>query len=62
MVIYWDENSLPRTIQEVKDIVSIIADKDNIINKLPKIKVYNIGVSTAKNISFNFYNIDSYHL
>lgn len=56
VAISWDENGLPCITQEVEDMVSKIADKDTIINELPQIKVYNIGVGTAKNISFNWDN------
>lgn len=52
--ISWDKNGLPCITQEAEDIVSKIADEDTIINKLPQIKIYNIGVGTAKNISFNW--------
>ena len=54
VAISWDKNGLPCITQEVKDIVSKIADEDTIINKVPQIKIYNIGVGTAKNISFNW--------
>lgn len=52
--ISWDKNGLPCITQEANDIVSKIADEDTIINKLPQIKIYNIGVGSAKNISFNW--------
>ncbi len=52
--ISWDKNGLPCITQEAEDIVSKLADEDTIINKLPQIKIYNIGVGTAKNICFNW--------
>lgn len=54
VAISWDKNGLPCITQEVQDIVSKTADEDTIINKLPQLKVCNIGVGTAKNISFNW--------
>lgn len=54
VAISWDKNGLPCITQEAEDIVSKMADDDTIINKLPQIKIYNIGVGTAKNISFNW--------
>lgn len=54
VAISWDKNGLPNITQEVKDIVSKMAEEDTIINKLPQIKIYNIGVGTAKNISFSW--------
>lgn len=54
VAISWDKNGLPCIIQEAEDFVSKIADEDTIINKPPQIKIYNIGVGTAKNISFNW--------
>lgn len=54
VAISWNKNGLPNITQEAKDIVLKMADKDTIINKLPQIKVYNIGVGTAKNISINW--------
>ncbi len=56
VAVSWDKNGLPCINQEVQDIVSKMADEDTILNKLPQIKVYNIGVGTAKNISFNWDN------
>lgn len=53
VAISWDKNGLPCITQEAENIVSKMAD-DTIINKLPQIKIYNIGVGTAKNISFNW--------
>lgn len=54
VAISWDKNGLPCITQEAKDTISTTADKNTIINKLPQIKIYNIGVGTAKNISFNW--------
>lgn len=54
VAISWDKNGLPCITQEAEDIVSKMADEDIIINQFPQIKVYNIGVGTAKNISFNW--------
>lgn len=54
VAISWDKNGLPFTSQEAKNIVSKLADENIIINELPQIKVYNIGVGTAKNISFRW--------
>lgn len=54
VAISWDENGLPYIPQEVQDIVSKISDENTIANKLPQLKVYNIGVGTAKNISFHW--------
>lgn len=54
VAISWDKNGLPCITPEIEDIVSKMADEDIIINKLPQIKIYNIGVGTAKNISFNW--------
>lgn len=54
VAISWDKNGLPSITQDAKDVVSKIADKDTIINESPQIKIYNIGVGTAKNISFNW--------
>lgn len=56
VAISWDKNGLPCITQEAKDITAKIADEDTIINKLPHMKVYNIGVGTAKNISFTWEN------
>lgn len=54
VAISWDKNGRPCITQEAEDIVSKLADEGTILNKLPQIKVYNIGVGTAKNISFNW--------
>lgn len=54
VAISWDKNGLPCITQEVKNISTKIVDEDIIINKVPQIKIYNIGVGTAKNISFNW--------
>ncbi len=56
VAISWDKNGLLCIPPEVEDIVSKMVDEDITINKLPQIKIYNIGAGTAKNISFNWNN------
>lgn len=52
VAISWDKNGLPFISQEAKNTVPKLVDENTIINGLPQIKVYNIGVGTAKNVSF----------
>ena len=50
LINVWDKNGLPCITQEAEDIVSKLADEDTIINKLPQIKIYNIGVGLKESI------------
>lgn len=54
IAISWDKNGLLNTSQETEDIISEISNENTNINKLPQIKIYNIGVGTAKNITLNW--------
>lgn len=55
VAIAWDKNGLPYDISE-EDIetISKIIDEKTILNSLPTMKVYNIGVGTAKDITFEW--------
>lgn len=53
VAISWDSNESPFISEEVETIISkMITDNDIKINALPKLKIYNIGVGTAKDITF----------
>ena len=53
VAIAWNENGLPYISNEAKTIFSkMIKDNNTQVNALPQIKVYNIGVGTAKDITF----------
>ncbi|GLC79673.1 hypothetical protein [Lacrimispora brassicae] len=56
VAIAWDENGLPINISdETKDIVSKMINEENTqLNILPQLKIYNIGVGTAKDITFTW--------
>lgn len=54
VAIAWNKNGLLDTniSDETKQIISKIANTDTQINVLPQLKIYNIGVGTAKDITF----------
>lgn len=56
VAIAWDKNGLPYTNTDDLDVITKLTDEDTVINKLPQIKIYNIGVGTAKDISFEWNN------
>ena len=56
VAIAWDKNGLPCTNTDDLDVITKFTDEDTVINKLPQIKIYNIGVGTAKDISFEWNN------
>ena len=53
VAIAWDENGLPYISDEAEAAFSkMINDNNTQVNTLPQIEVYNIGVGTAKDITF----------
>lgn len=47
----WDSNdSITDTDEEMKNILSKTVREDTVINDVPQLKIYNIGVGTAKDI------------
>lgn len=53
VAIAWDENGLPYITDEADVAFSkMINDNNTQVNVLPQIEVYNIGVGTAKDITF----------
>lgn len=55
--ISWDSNGLPFANKEIEENISkLIKDEDVIINSPPKLKIYNTGVGTARDISFVWNN------
>lgn len=54
VAIAWDKNGLPYISEEDLETISKMIDENTIINQLPQMKVYNIGVGTAKNITFEW--------
>lgn len=54
VAIAWDKNDLPYISEEDLETISKAIDENTIINKLPQMKVYNIGVGTAKDITFKW--------
>lgn len=54
VAIAWNKNGLLDTniSDETKQIISKIANTDTQINVPPQLKIYNIGVGTAKDITF----------
>lgn len=56
LAISWDKNGLPSISKEAEDTLSKVIHADTAINAIPQIKVYNLGVGTAKNITLEWYN------
>lgn len=55
VAIAWNENGLPYISAESESFFSEMINKnDTQVNILPQIKVYNIGVGTAKDITFTW--------
>ena len=54
VAIAWDENGLPYVAAEDMEIISKIIKEDTIVNSSPKMKIYNLGVGIARNISFKW--------
>lgn len=54
VAIAWDKNGLSYISEDDMNTISKITKEDTVINKLPQIKIYNIGVGTAKDISFEW--------
>lgn len=53
VAISWDANGLPYISDETKDVISKVVNDDNTeINRIPRLKIYNLGVGVAKDISF----------
>lgn len=52
VAIAWNESGLPYISDEAEEVFSKMLDNNTQINVLPQIKVYNIGVGTAKDITF----------
>ena len=56
VAIAWDKNGLSYISEDDMNTISKMIKEDTVINKLPQIKIYNIGVGTAKDISFEWNN------
>ena len=54
VAMMWDENGLLCEREADRKIISKMIREDTIINRVPQIEVYNIGVGTAKNITFEW--------
>lgn len=54
VAISWDKDGRPYIGEEDLETISKMIDEHTIINKLPQMKAYNIGVGTAKDITFKW--------
>lgn len=54
IAISWDENGLPYICEEYLDIISRITSDDIVVNEIPLMRIYNIGVGTAKDITLRW--------
>lgn len=55
VAIAWDKDGLPYISDEAKNVITeLISDDTTNINILPQMKIYNIGVGTAKDITLTW--------
>ena len=57
VALMWDSNGASLNIdKKEKDNISKILNKDTVINNTPQLKIRNIGVGTAKDITFHWHH------
>lgn len=56
VAMIWNKEKILAIDKDYEDTITKMAEENTVVNRLPQMKIYNLGVGAAKNISFHWEN------